>query len=287
MPLQNEMIIVLIASVMLAMGLALKPIDFVHALRRPLPLLLILLVNTLVLPLVGWGLGAQLSSAMALALLLAGACGVGSTAPLFTANVRGDIALTTTAVVVSGFVCLLTLPLTLALAGVSLPASEAVSAQVSIQTIAEQAFLTMLVWQVLPLLLGMWVHHLNPLLAKRWAKRFKTLGNVALGLLMVGFMLFKGHLFLTVPLPELGVMAALVAATYVLPLALVRYRWGTSLLFSSCTRNLNLALLLASQVLASDELVLAILCYATLMYCLLVPFTLLLRKQESRWEATV
>lgn len=273
MPLQDEMIIVLIASVMLAMGLALKPIDFFHAIRKPAPLLLILLINILLLPMLGWWLGGQLSPEMALALLLAGACGVGSTAPLFTANVRGDIALATTAVVVSGFVCLLTLPLTLAWAEVDVASSR----EVSIQAIAEQAFITMLIWQVLPLALGMWLHHVNPTMAKRWAKRFKTLGNVSLGLLMVGFTVFKGHLFFTIPLLELAVLAGVVLLTYLAPLLLARYHWGTGLLFSTCTRNLNLALLLASQVFESDRLLLAILCYATIMYVFLVPFTLLIR----------
>lgn len=281
MPLQDEMIILLIASVMLAMGLALKPVDFVHAIRKPGPLMLILLSNLLLLPLAGWCLGQQLSSEMALALLLAGACGVGSTAPLFTANVRGDIALATTAVVVTGFICLITLPLTLALAGFELSSADG---SASIQDIAEQAFLTMLLWQVLPLLLGMWVHHQNPAQAKRWAGRFKTIGNVALAILMVGFTVFKGHLFFSIPLKELLVFTVLVVATYVLPLALSRYGWGSAVLFSSCTRNLNLALLLASQVFANDRLLLAILCYATIMYLFLVPFTMLLRSIRPRTQ---
>lgn len=280
MPLQDEMIILLIASVMLAMGLALKPIDFFHAVRKPGPLLLILAINIVLLPLVGWLLGAQLSSEMALALLLAGACGVGSTAPLFTANVRGDIALSTTAVVVSGFVCLVSLPLTLAWTGISLP----VGSGASIEAIAQQAFITMLAWQVMPLMVGMGIHHLNPAFAKRWAARFKTLGNAALAILIVGFTLYKGQLFFTIPVYELLLLAALVLATYVGPLVLMRRRWGSSVLFSTCTRNLNLALLLASQVFANDRLLLAILCYATIMYCLLVPFTFYLRKAESRME---
>lgn len=283
MPLQDEMIILLIASVMLAMGLALKPVDFLHAVRKPGPLLLILLMNVVLLPLVGWCLGQQLSSEMALALLLAGACGVGSTAPLFTANVRGDIALATTAVVVSGFICLITLPLTLALAGFELSAEEGGA---SIRQIAEQAFLTMLFWQVLPLLLGMWIHHRNPGLAKRWAGRFKTMGNVALAILIVGFTAFKGHLFLTIPIRELLLLSGLVLATYLVPLGLIRYGWGSGVLFSTCTRNLNLALLLASQVFANDRLLLAILCYATIMYLFLVPFTMLIRSMRpTRLEA--
>lgn len=278
MPLQNEMIIALIASVMLAMGLALKPQDFIRAVRNPKPLLLILAVNVVVLPLLGWALGKPLSSEMALALLLAGACGVGSTAPLFTANVFGDIALATTAVVVAGFVCLLSLPITLALSGFEMPAG---SDLVSIQAISQQAFMTMLMWQVLPLLLGMFVHHHNPALAKRWAGRFKTLGNLALGLLIVGFTVFKGQLFFTIPLSELLLLTLLVLASYGLPMLFRSQPWGSAVLMSISTRNLNLALLLASQVFANDRLLLMILCYSAVMYLLLIPFTMIIRIDQA------
>jgi predicted Na+-dependent transporter len=276
MSLQDLLIIVLIASVMLSMGLALKPQDLWLAIRRPLPLLLIMAINVLLLPALGWWLGQGMSAEMALALLLAGACGVGSTAPLFTANVAGDIALATAAMVINGFVCLLTLPLTLALFGFELAGSEAALAD-----IATEAFFTLLLWQVMPLLLGMLVHRYRQALAERWAPRFKQLGNITLGLLIVGITATQGHLILGLPLFELGYLALLVLATYLLPLLLFASEgWGSALLFCSCTRNLNLALLLASQVFASNALLLAILSYAFVMYLLLLPFTLWMRRLQ-------
>lgn len=274
MSLQDLLIIVLIASVMLSMGLALKPQALWLAIRRPRPLLLIMLINVLLLPALGWLLGQGMSAEMALALLLAGACGVGSTAPLFTANVGGDIALATAAMVINGFVCLFSLPLTLALLGFELSGAET-----ALSDIALQAFYTLLLWQVAPLLLGMFIHARWLAVAERWAPRFKQLGNATLALLIVGITATQGHLILGLPLLELGYMALLVFASYLVPLLLFGAKpWGSAVLFCSCTRNLNLALLLASQVFVSNALLLAILSYAFVMYILLVPFTIWMRR---------
>ncbi|MDD9893633.1 MAG: bile acid:sodium symporter [Gammaproteobacteria bacterium] len=274
MSLQDALIIVLIASVMLSMGLALKPQNLWQAIKHPKPLLLILGINILLLPVIGWCLGQGLSAEMALALLLAGACGIGSTAPLFTANVRGDIALATAAMVINGFICLLTLPFTLAMAGFELESSA-----VALSDVALNAFYTLALWQVLPLLLGMLVHRLWEAAALVWAKRFKTLGNATLALLIVGITVTQGHLFLTLSVTDLAVMALLVLATYLLPFLFRSQQWGSTLVFCTSTRNLNLALLLASQVFASDALLLTILSYSAVMYILLLPFTVLLNKR--------
>lgn len=274
MSLQDVLIIVLIASVMLSMGLALKPQNLWQAIKHPKPLLLILGINILLLPTIGWCLGQGLSAEMALALLLAGACGIGSTAPLFTANVRGDIALATAAMVINGFICLLTLPFTLVIAGFELESSA-----VALSDIALNAFHTLALWQVLPLLLGMLVHRLWETVALVWAKRFKTLGNATLALLIAGITVTQGHLFLTLSVTDLTVMALLVLATYLLPFLFRRQRWGSTLVFCTSTRNLNLALLLASQAFASDALLLTILSYSAVMYILLLPFTVPLNKR--------
>lgn len=274
MGLQDLLIIVLIASVMLSMGLALKPQDLWRATNPLSPLLLILFINLLILPCLGFVLGQNLSADMALALLLAGACGIGSTAPLFTANVNGNIALATAAMVINGLLCLLSLPLTLWLFGF-----EWERAGTRLSDVALQAFYTLALWQVLPLLLGMLIKHRYPTVAARWSLRFKTLGNVTLIGLIVGITVTQGHLIFSLSVWDFSVMAALVLVTYLLPLLFVRQSWGSALLFSSCTRNLNLALLLASQVFASEALVLTVLSYAFVMYLLWLPFTGLLRKQ--------
>ncbi len=274
MSLQDILIIVLIASVMLSMGLALRGQELVAVMRQPKPLLLILLVNILVLPLVGFGLAGAVSDTMALALLLAGACGIGSTAPLFTANVNGNIALATAALVISGFLSLLTMPLTLLWVGFELDGSPASLSQITLN-----AFKTMLYWQVLPLVLGMLARVACPTVAGRLAVVFKHIGNLTLLVLIVGISVTQGHLLLSIPLAEIMVLSALVLATYCLPSILYRKPWGSALVFCTCTRNLNLALLLASQVFMSDKLILAILTYAFVMYLLLPPFTLWHRRK--------
>lgn len=273
MTLQDALIVTLISSVMLAMGLALKPKDLWTAVTQPQLLLSILAINVLVLPICGWLIGQHLSAEMALALLLAGACGVGTTAPLFTANVRGDIALATAAVVISGFVCLATLPISLSLAGFELSGSSAALSEIS-----QEAFVTMLLWQIFPLVLGMFIHYWKAGQAVVWSARFKLLGNATLAVLIVGITVTKGYLITTIPLLEILVISALVAATYVLPLLFKHKAWGSALMFCVSTRNLNLALLLASRVFESDRLLLGILCYSAIMYLLLAPVTMVLKK---------
>lgn len=269
MPFQNELIIVLIASVMLAMGLSIRPSNLIGAVKSRV-FVYSLLINILILPAAAAMLYSALDAVVANTLLLAALCGVGTTAPLFTDNVRGHIAVATLAVVVTGFTCLLMLPLALWWFGLG-------SADV-----ATQALWLMLSWQVIPLLLGFVIARLQPSFALRLASVLKWVGNISLITLIIGLGVVKGPEFFALPLGHLLVLAVFVAATFCLP-ALLQINPGekSALVFTTSTRNLNLGLLIVVDALKDDQLLTYVLVYCAIMYLIWPIATWIFRRQGA------
>lgn len=256
MPFQNELIILLSVSVMLSMGLSIKPAQLRQA-ARGRPFLYAMLINFVCLPAVAVLLSAFADAGLANAFLILAISGVGATASLFTDNVKGDIATATTAVVATGFVSLASLPIFLWAFGI-----EATG-----KSVAAEAFSLMLLWQIAPLLVGMWIHAQWLASALRAALVCKWLGNIVLVVLIVGLGVGKGGAFLELPLLHIATLGVLVLMTYLLP-ALIFSHSRSALVFTTSTRNINLSLLIAVNVLADDTLLVYMLVYSAIMYLL-------------------
>lgn len=270
MPFQNELIILLIASVMLAVGLSIRPSELRSAFFGK-PFFQAMVINIVLLPLIAALLSLFLSTTVATTLLIAAACGAGTTTPLFTANVRGDVTLATAVVVGTGFACLITLPATLWLFSIGGDGTLAV---------AISAFRLLLLCQILPLLFGFAIQSLYPTLAGKTAVGFKVFSNVLLLGLIVGFAIVKGDEFFRLPPADLLAMFAFVVGTFLVP-ALVFTEARSAQVFSTATRNLNLGLLIVIEVLIDDSLLTYTLVYCGLMYAVWPVATFCLRRKSD------
>ena len=120
-PLQGT-IVPLLGLVMFGMGITLTADNFLTVLQRPLPVLLGLLLQFLLMPLAGWLLAIMLglSPELLVGLVLLGSCPGGTASNVICYLARGDVALSITLTATSTLVAVVATPLlTLAYAGES------------------------------------------------------------------------------------------------------------------------------------------------------------------------
>lgn len=273
--LQDLLVIILNVSVMLAVGLDLTVAQLQAALRRVGPLTAGLVLNLLVVPLLAAGTIwiFDLPPAVALGFLLCAVAAGGSTGPLLTANARGDVAYSVMLVVVLSFAAVPVVPLLMRwLAGAVIP-ENAVNYESRIIGM-------ILLWQILPLCIGLQVRHWNASLARPLHIGAKALGNLTLLALTIGLMILKGHLLLANGWLPLIALALFVIVTLLVGMVVARpsTAYGRALMFSTAIRNLSLALLLASQVFNDPATMLTALGYGLFMFGISLPLSLYVRR---------
>lgn len=158
-----EYVTLLLGVVMFTMGLTLRPVDFGLVMKRPLPVVLGVVAQYVMMPatavLVTWVLG--LPAELAAGVILVG-CAPGGTASNVVAYLaRGDVALSVTMTSVSTMLAPIVTPaLTLWLAGQYLP----VDAQSMAMTILQVVVVPVVAGLVIRLILPKLVHRLLPAL---------------------------------------------------------------------------------------------------------------------------
>lgn len=118
----------LLGIVMFGMGLTLKPVDFALVARRPLPVLIGVVAQFVIMPLVALLVVAvmDLPDAVAAGVILVGCAPGGTSSNVVSYLARGDVALSVTMTSISTLLApVLTPLLTLWLAGEYMPVSEA------------------------------------------------------------------------------------------------------------------------------------------------------------------
>jgi bile acid:Na+ symporter, BASS family len=273
--LQDGLVITLNIASMLAMGLSLTVSQLGGAVRRVGPLALGLGLNLVLAPLLAWGLAGLLAmpAAFGLGLLICGAAAGGNMGPLFTANARGDIAYSVALVVILSFVSVASVPFVLGL--LADPWTADIRGQ------APRMMAIIVQFQIAPLVAGMIGHAISPRLALRAAPVARVIANASLVALTVGLLVTKGGLILGAGvLPLLAVEGfVLVLLASGMLLGMPRDPTGRALGLSTCTRNLVLSMLMASQLFRAEPLVMmGVLTYGLLWILTAMPMSFLLRR---------
>ncbi|WP_372015479.1 bile acid:sodium symporter family protein [Pseudoxanthomonas sp. 10H] len=178
--LTNLMLPLALGVIMLGLGLGLTVEDFRRVARYPRAVLVGLALQTLLLPWVAFALALalRLPPELAVGLMLLAASPGGATANIYSHLARGDVALNITLTAINSVLCLLTLPLILNLALEHfLGAGQYVPPPT--RKIVEVAVIILL-----PVLLGMTVRGLFPVLAARAEKPLRVLAVLVLALLV-------------------------------------------------------------------------------------------------------
>lgn len=172
-----------LAIIMLGMGLSLVIDDFKRILTNPKAVIGGLILQLLVLPLIAFGLAYafNLSSFLAVGLIILAACPGGPTSNLITHLAKGDTALSITLTAINSFVTILTIPFIINLGmEVFLPLDKEVLLNIP-ETIKK-----IMIVSIFPIILGMILRKYIPSLAAKVEKPVKIASAVILVVLIVG-----------------------------------------------------------------------------------------------------
>ncbi len=171
--------------IMLGMGLGLTLADFRRVVTEPKPVLLGLTAQLVMLPILGFLLAAifPLSPELAVGVVILAACPGGPTSNLVSYLVRGNVALSITLTAISSLVTVFTIPLVVNM-GMQQFLNEAVALELPfLQTVLQIAVITLI-----PVSLGMVLHHYAPRFAAKVEKGVKWLSLFFLVLIIVGLL---------------------------------------------------------------------------------------------------
>src|SRR5689334_5038382 len=186
--LTNIVMPVALGVIMLGLGLGLAPDDFRRILVMPRPVILGLFCQTVLLPLVCYGIvvAFRLPPELAVGLMLLAASPGGASANVFSHLAHGDVALNITLTATNSLLSLVSLPL---IVGFSLRAFMGAEKHVPLPLDKlTQTFAIVLA----PVILGMTLRYLKPSLADRISKPLRTLAFVFLLIVIVGAIAKEG-----------------------------------------------------------------------------------------------
>ncbi len=275
MSLQDLTVQLLNVSLMFSVGLELDLQQVRAASRRRGLLFAMVAFNFGAIPVLAYGLtwGLALPSAVTAGILLSAFAPGGGTGTLLTRVAGGNLALS---VVMLALFTLLAVPITPALTLVATPTGSGEALHLT------GLLRTLVVFQLLPLLSGVFLR----LRSAPWATRANTfarpLSNVVFGVLVVGLLVTQGHLTLELDAMTMTVLIGIVAASMAVP-ALIPANPSdrAALSLTSGVRNLSLALLL-STTFFTELTTITILTYGLWMYLLSVPIALWVRRRSAK-----
>ena len=172
--------------IMLGMGLGLTLRDFQRIFVEPKGVALGLVAQLIMLPLVGFGLASvlPLTPELAVGVMILAACPGGPTSNLVTYLARGNVALSITLTALSSLVTVFTIPLVVNWAMVQFMGAGTDLQLPFLTTVLQIAVITLI-----PVSLGMALHHYAPQFAATVEKWVKWLALVFLGLIIAALLI--------------------------------------------------------------------------------------------------
>lgn len=201
--------------IMLGMGLGLTLNDFKRILVEPKGVILGLIAQLVMLPVAGFILAQlfPLSPELAVGVVIVSACPGGPTSNLMTYLAKGNVALSITLTAISSLITVFTIPLIVNLAMQSFLGEGTMLQLPFLQTVLQIAVITLV-----PVSIGMILHHQTPKLAATLEKWVKWLSLFFLGLIIVGLLVKEranvGSFFLQVGWVTMTLMVITMAIGY-------------------------------------------------------------------------
>lgn len=273
----NTIFIVLpiLTLLMFDLGLALKPADFRLVVTRPIPVLVGLFGQIVLLPLIAWGIGSlfDLAPLYMIGLMLVACSPGGSSSNVFSMLAKGDVALSVTLTACSSIITLFTLPLIMA--WVTSSVGEAINIHLPIGKLLVQNIVLM----VVPISLGL----LISIFRSNWAEKMhNVLKRVAMPALIILVTVFFfqhqktiineiGSLGLTLFLLILACISCGAALAWLLRLSIKERR---TLVIEIGMQNAAQAITIASSpfIFNNDTIAIPAIIYALMMNIILLAY---------------
>lgn len=172
--------------IMLGMGLGLTAADFKRIAIAPKAVTIGLLAQLIMLPMLGFALASifPLSPELAVGIMILAACPGGPTSNLVTYLATGNVALSITLTAISSLITVFTIPLV-----VNLATSRFIGENVALQLPFGETVLQIAVITLIPVTLGMLIHHYAPVFAAKIEQGVKWLSLFFLALIIFGLLL--------------------------------------------------------------------------------------------------
>lgn len=172
-------------TVMLGMGLGLTRDDFTRVLVYPRAVVVGLLAQLLLLPILGFVLASifSLSPELAVGVMILAACPGGPTSNLVTYLARGNVALSITLTAIGSLITVFTIPLVVNLATAAFMGETMALQLPFLGTVLQIAVIT-----IIPVAMGMALHHYRPQFAAQVERGVKWLSLGLLGLIIAGLL---------------------------------------------------------------------------------------------------
>ena len=172
--------------IMLGMGLGLILADFKRIAIAPKSVIIGLLAQLVILPIVGFLLASvfPLSPELAVGVMVLAACPGGPTSNLVTYLAMGNVALSISLTAISSLITVFTIPLV-----VNLASSSFIGENTTLQLPFSETVLQIAVITLIPVGLGMVIHHYAPKFAAKVEKSVKWLSLFFLALIIFGLLL--------------------------------------------------------------------------------------------------
>jgi BASS family bile acid:Na+ symporter len=259
-------------SLMLAVGFELELSRVFSLAKRWGLVLYALALNFIAVPAFGFAAtqALPLSSAVATGLMLVAISPGGGTGTLLTRVARADLELsvvmlfplTALSVFITPFLAGLAIADPAATPGTEIPPEIPTAAMVK----------TLLIFQLLPLCLGIGTRRLSEVWAGRGKKIMSPLANGILAVLVVGLLITKGGALKTFsPAALLALLILSLAATAIGLFNGLDRRQRVALSLTTGVRSVSLALLIASAFFPDPKTILTVLTFALFMYGVGVP----------------
>lgn len=266
--------------VMLSVGLDLQWRRLGEVAQQPTRYLLALLLNYGAVPLLALGITRALGvpEAAAAAVIVCAAAPGGPMGAFLAQQARGDLAMAVSVVLTVNLLNPLVTPAWIDAAGIQVG-----GAGIDLFGI----FKTLLLFQLLPLLVGLLVREQAPVFAGRWQPRCARLASGLLVLLIVGFGIAKGEVLFQLDWRALLAVLSCVVGSLVGGLLLGRGAPGmpAALSMTAGIRNGSMALVLIGAWFPDPLTLLTALGYSVTMFPLSVAVSVVLRRRADAGEA--
>ncbi len=253
--------------IMFGMGMTLTPGDFLRVAQRPKAKLTGLFCQMILLPLIAWGLVVlfDLSGELAVGMLLIAACPGGATSNILSHLAKGDTALSVTLTAITSIVTVFTIPL---IVGSGLEHYMGEGSEISINI--KETMLQLVVITILPISLGMVLHHLKPALTNKMGPGFNVFSLVILALIIVALVVKEedlGGQFRQAGLPVVTLNLLTLGAGFGFSLLMrLNMRQRVTIAIEGGIQNGTLALTVALGILGSQSIAVPAVVYSLIMF---------------------
>ncbi len=265
----NEVLLpVALAIIMLGMGLSLTTADFKRAFAQPKALLAGLFGQMLVLPLLGFAVVSlfSLRPEVAVGLMILTFCPGGTTSNIITYLARGDLAVSVSLTAFVSLITPLTIPLFAALATSHFMGDSAEFSMPILQTIGALVLITLV-----PVAIGMAIRARAPSFAERSERMVKLVSVVFLFAIIAAILIRNkaqlGNLFAEAGVPALVLNLTAMAAGYLLARAATLGRsQTTAITIEVGIQNGTTALLITATLIGNNLMTIGPAVYSLVMF---------------------